>query len=422
MLRALLILVMMFVFNCCFAETIRVSLVHNQESVQIENENEFIVYNLHDGTEKEIPAGKYFLNVRGGGLYLNDISVGDKIKIVRKEGSSMPIVNQRRYNGEITAVARAGYVYLNNDVDLEFYIAGVLPQKTSPIWPDEAIKAQAVAARSYAKYMKLLNRDRIYDIDANDAELPFAGLGNEKTVITKFVQETVGQYLIDRDNIPVMAVTTSSTGGRTESAENVFDINYSYLQSVEDFDKDSPDFNWSYEVTPATLRNLLEQSGEMVFGKLKNIYLSPLNTPGNDRTLTGRVKTIMIQGEDGIGRVDAKVLAKQLDLKSTLFDVETGVPLPDKVVTPITNYYGMEIGKKELPINWGSEKPHTWQGINRSGHILKGTKEERLTFRGKGKGHGVGLSVWGARGLFLAKKYTYERILAHYYQNTKLVK
>ncbi len=405
-----------------YAENIRVSLVHNQESVQIENENEFIVEDLHTGKIQEMPAGKYFLNVRGSFLYLNDQKVGDKIKISRKDNGSMPTVNQRRYNGDLIARARTGFVYLNNEVDLEFFVASVLPHKSSPIWPDEAIKAQAVAARSYAKYMKILNADKTYDIDANDEELPFVGLGDEKIVITKMVQATVGQYLLDKDGIPAMAVTTSSSGGRTESAVNAFGVAYSYLQSVEDFDKDSPDFNWTYDVNPSMVRNLLEESGGVILGKLKNIYLSPLNTPGNDRTDTGRVKTIMIQGEDGIGRVDVNLLVRQLDLKSTLFDIETGIPMPDKVVAPITNYYGIEIGRKELPINWGEERPHTWQGLNKSGHVLKGTKDERVTFRGRGKGHGVGLSVWGARGLVLAKKYTYEQILAHYYPNTQLVK
>ncbi|MBQ0067957.1 MAG: SpoIID/LytB domain-containing protein [Phascolarctobacterium sp.] len=405
-----------------YAENIRVSLVHNQESVQIENENEFIVEDLHTGKIQEMPAGKYFLNVRGSFLYLNDQKVGDKIKISRKDNGSMPTVNQRRYNGDLIARARTGFVYLNNEIDLEFFVASVLPHKSSPIWPDEAIKAQAVAARSYAKYMKILNADKTYDIDANGEELPFVGLGDEKIVITKMVQATVGQYLLDKDGIPAMAVTTSSSGGRTESAVNAFGVAYSYLQSVEDFDKDSPDFNWTYDVNPSMVRNLLEESGGVILGKLKNIYLSPLNTPGNDRTDTGRVKTIMIQGEDGIGRVDVNLLVRQLDLKSTLFDIETGIPMPDKVVAPITNYYGIEIGRKELPINWGEERPHTWQGLNKSGHVLKGTKDERVTFRGRGKGHGVGLSVWGARGLVLAKKYTYEQILAHYYPNTQLVK
>ncbi|MCQ2381017.1 MAG: SpoIID/LytB domain-containing protein [Acidaminococcaceae bacterium] len=422
MLKFIAFLLIMCVNIMVYAENIRVSLVHNQESVQIENENEFIVEDLHTGKIQEMPAGKYFLNVRGSFLYLNDQKVGDKIKISRKDNGSMPTVNQRRYNGDLIARARTGFVYLNNEIDLEFFVASVLPHKSSPIWPDEAIKAQAVAARSYAKYMKILNADKTYDIDANDEELPFVGLGDEKIVITKMVQATVGQYLLDKDGIPVMAVTTSSSGGRTESAVNAFGVAYSYLQSVEDFDKDSPDFNWTYDVNPSMVRNLLEESGGVILGKLKNIYLSPLNTPGNDRTDTGRVKTIMIQGEDGIGRVDVNLLVRQLDLKSTLFDIETGIPMPDKVVAPITNYYGIEIGRKELPINWGEERPHTWQGLNKSGHVLKGTKDERVTFRGRGKGHGVGLSVWGARGLVLAKKYTYEQILAHYYPNTQLVK
>lgn len=422
MLKIILILFAIFLQFTAQAETIRVSLVHNQESVQIQNENSFLVHDLYSGNKKEIPAGKYFLNVRGGVLYLDDIKLGDKVRITRQEGGSLPLINQRQYNGEFTVTARAGYVYLNNEIDLEFFVSSVLPQKTSPIWPDEAIKAQAVAARSYAKYMKLLNREKRYDIDANDDELPFIGLGNEKNMITKMVQQTAGQYLLDHDDMPVMAVTTSSTGGRTEKGENVFGIDYSYLQSVEDFDEDSPDYNWSFDVSPNTIRNLLEQSGERIFGKLKNIYLTPLTSPGSDRTETGRVKTIMIQGEDGIGRVDAQTLAKQLELKSTLFEIETGVPFPDKVVAPIKNYYGMEIGRKEMPIEWGEERPRSWQGMHKAGHILKGTKEERITFHGKGKGHGAGLSVWGARGLVNAKKYNYEAILAYYYPNTKLVK
>ena len=114
--------------------------------MQIQNENSFLVHDLYSGNKKEIPAGKYFLNVRGGVLYLDDIKLGDKVRITRQEGGSLPLINQRQYNGEFTVTARAGYVYLNNEIDLEFFVSSVLPQKTSPIWPDEAIKAQALAA------------------------------------------------------------------------------------------------------------------------------------------------------------------------------------------------------------------------------------------------------------------------------------
>jgi len=421
MRKIVFVLFFLFLHMTVRAEIIRVNLVKNQESVQVQGENDFLVKDFNSGHSQFFSQGKYFLNVRGGILYLNDKKVGNTIVILRKDGGSLPLINQRLYSGVLVAKSCGKYIYLNNEIDLEFFITSTLPSKTSPIWPDEAIKAQAIAARSYAKYKKVLNRNIDYDIESTDPELPFLGLGQEKNVITKLVQSTVGQYLKDSDNIPVMAVTTVSSGGRTETGSNVFGVAYSYLQSVEDFDKDSPYYNWTYDVSPVMVRNLLEQSGEYIVGKIKSVYLSPLSEPGDDRTTTGRVKSILIQGEDGIARINADVIIRQLELNSALFDVETGVPLPDKVVAPIKNYYGMEIGRKDIPINWGGNRPKTWQGLNKSGHILKGVQGEKITFRGRGKGHGVGLSMWGAREMANNMKSAIE-ILAHYYPHTKLVK
>lgn len=414
-------LIMLMLAVTGFAEDIRVNLAKDQESVQVEAESAFGVTDLNSGTHKDLNPGRYYLSVRGGGLYLNDELIGDNVEISRKDGGSLPMINQKRYNGAFYVTPRAGRVHLNNVVDLEFFVSSVLPVKTSPIWPDEALKAQAVAARSYAKYMKLLNKDNTYDIKANDSELVFNGLGSEKAVISNAVQATVGQYLLDRDGMPAMAVSTMSTGGRTENAVDAFGVSYSYLQSVKDYDSDCPDYRWTMEFSPAVIRNIIEQYGDVIVGKIRSIHLSPLSEPGDDRSESGRVRTMLIRGEDGIARIDAYNLIQQLELKSSLFDIETGVPMPTKIEAPIMNYYGMEVGRKEMPINFGENRPHTWQGMSKSTHMLKGTKDEKVVFRGLGFGHGVGLSVWGARGL-ANKKYTYEQILAHYYPNTKLVK
>lgn len=421
MKKLFLTLIMMLLVATAFAEDIRVNLMRDQESVQIEAETGFSVTDINSGVHKDIEKGRYYLSVRGGALYLNDNVIGDNVEIKRSEGGSLPLINQKRYNGSLLATPRAGRVHLNNVLDLEFFVSNVLPAKASPIWPDEALKAQAIAARSYAKYMKLLNKDNTYDIEANDKELPFNGLGSEKTVISGAVQATVGQYLLDRDGMPAMAVTTMSTGGRTESAVNAFGVSYSYLQSVEDFDSDCPDYQWTMEFSPATIRNIIEQYGDVIVGKIRSIHLSPLSTPGDDRSESGRVRSLLVRGEDGIARIDAYNLIQQLELKSSLFDIETGVPMPTKIDAPIMNYYGVEVDRKEMPINWGENRPHTWQGMSKSTHMLKGVKDEKVTFRGLGNGHGVGLSIWGARGLANKKK-TYEQILAHYYPNTKLVK
>ena len=421
MKRLFLTLLLMFITVTVFAEDIRINLLRDQESVQVEASAPFAITDLNTGNHKDINAGRYYLSVRGGALYLNDDMIGDKVQISRKDGGELPMINQKQYNGVFYATPRAGRVHLNNVVDLEFFLTSVLPAKTSPIWPDEAIKAQAVAARSYAKYMKLLNREKDFDIEATDQELPFNGLGEEKSIITKMVQATRGQYLQDRDGMPAMAITTSSSGGRTESAVNVFGVSYSYLQSVEDYDSDSPDFNWTYDASPVMVQNFLEQTGEVYLGKLTSITLSPINEPGKDRTPSGRVQSMQIRGSEGVARVPISMLMTQLELKSSLFDVETGIPLPDKLDAPIYNYYGVEVGRKDIDINWGNNRPKTWQGIRKGTHTLTGNKDERITFRGHGKGHGVGLSVWGARGM-ANKNFKYDAILAHYYRNTKLIK
>ncbi|MCQ2363125.1 MAG: SpoIID/LytB domain-containing protein [Acidaminococcaceae bacterium] len=403
------------------AENIRVSLARDQQSVPLEAYADFEMVNLDDGSSRIVEAGTYYLNERSGEIYLSDLRGGSRIQINRKDGGSVPSLGHKRYNGKLVAFAKRGRVQVNNEVDLEFLVTSALPGKSSPIWPDEAIKAQAVAARSYAKYMKLLNREKDFDIEATDQELSFNGLGEEKSIITKMVQATRGQYLQDRDGMPAMAITTSSSGGRTESAVNVFGVSYSYLQSVEDYDSDSPDFNWTYDASPDMVQNFLEQTGEVYLGKLTSITLSPINEPGKDRTPSGRVQSMQIRGSEGVARVPISMLMTQLELKSSLFDVETGIPLPDKLDAPIYNYYGVEVGRKDIDINWGNNRPKTWQGIRKGTHTLTGNKEERITFRGRGKGHGMGLSIWGARGM-ANKNFKYDAILAHYYKNTKLIK
>ena len=220
----------------------------------------------------------------------------------------------------------------------------------------------------------------------------------------------------------VQAVTTSSTGGKTASAQEVWGKEISYLQSVEDYDSDSPEFKWEYYASPIMVRNFLEQNGYAV-GKLESIKLSPVDEPDNDRSATGRVKYLIIAGDAGVVKVSGLDLMQMLSLNSTLFDVETGVPVPDTLNVPITNYYGMQVGSKDINIKVKEQGEPVWKNVIRSYHLLSGAKDEKIIFRGKGKGEGLGLSVWGARGMANASsKNTYKKILAHYYPGTTLTK
>lgn len=403
-------------------DDLRVALVYGQYSAEISCDDEFTVEDLATGKVSTVPQGKYFLNVKDGKLTMGEQAFGEQITINRFEGKSLPRINKRRYAGSLVAKVQGDRLLINNVVNLELYLCSVLPSKTMPIWPDEAIKAQAIAARSYAQYMMRQNQNSAYDITANDKELAYQGTGAEKAAISKFIKATAGQILVDNAGNPVQAVTTSSTGGRTASAKEVWGREVSYLQSVEDYDSDSPEYKWEYHASPIMVRNFLEQNGYAV-GKLESIRLSLLEEPDIDRSATGRVNYLIIAGDAGVVKVSGLQLMQLLSLNSTLFDVETGVPVPDTLNVPITNYYGMQIGSKDINIKVKDQGEPVWKNVIRSYHLLSGGKEEKITFRGKGKGEGVGLSVWGARGMANASsKNTYKKILAHYYPNTSLVK
>lgn len=424
MLRKIFLIVsLIFSFSsiASAAEMIRVAVVEKQATVELSCTDDFLVSDAQ-GTQV-LPKGKYFAHLAAGRLQLDDKhSFAGNITVSNKEGKALPQINRRSYKGSLELVQQEDALLVVNRLPLEDYLASVLPAKTMVVWPDEVIKAQAVAARSYALYKKQQSTGA-YDISATDNELPYEGTGPriEKAAVTKLIKATAGQYLADSSGRAIEAVTTSSSGGHTESAANLWGREVSYLQAAVDYDSDSPEYTWEYRATPAILEGLLAQRGYVV-GKLNSVLLSPLDEKGVDRTPTGRVKYLILTGTEGTIKITGSELAQLLNLNSTLFDVETGTPVPETLKVPIENYYGMEIGSKDIDIKVNEDNKPVWRNLVRSYHLLSGGKEEKLIFKGKGKGEGLGLSAWGARGLANSNdKATYRTILAHYYAGARLI-
>ena len=190
---------------------------------------------------------------------------------------------------------------------------------------------------------------------------------------------------------------------------------------MADYDSDSPDYKWEQRATPALLEGQLAQRGYTV-GQLNSVRLSPLDAPDDDRTATGRVRYIILSGSAGTVKISGAELADIIGLKSTLFDVETGTPPPETLKVPIEDRYGFEVGSKDIDIKVKEDERPVWNRLLRSYHMLSGGKEEKIIFHGKGRGTGLGLSAWGARGMVVAnEKTTYAQILEHYYPGTRLV-
>lgn len=406
--------------NIALAQEIRVAVVQGQYSAEISCERSFVVIDNATKKHVEFAEGKYFLHIDSNKLQIKDYSFSKNITF-QTENNAPIKVNKRSYAGNLQGMLDKDKLLIVNSLELEDYLKYVMPYKTMPIWPDAAMMAQIIAARSYALHM-IAQNNTLYDISAYDRELTYKGSEAEKPAISKMIEKTNGLYLSDQYGKPAMAITTSSSGGITESYMAAYGKDISYLMSVKDFDQDSPDYQWEYELSPVLLQTLLEQSGYDI-GKIQSLQLSPLNEPANDRTATGRVKYLNISGENGTYQISGYELMKILSLNSNLFSIAVKTPLPDNLEVPIENYFGMEIGRKDIEIKVNEEKKPVWQGISKKYHLLKGNKEEKILFYGYGKGHGVGLSSWGAKGMADASPAnTFEIILQHYYPGTVLNK
>ena len=289
-------------------------------------------------------------------------------------------VNRQEYRGAlkiyITNEGKNLTVNLTvvNRVPLEYYVNSVLGPKSSPIWPDEAIKAQAVAVRSLAWYYKNNPESSLFAVRAVEPETFYGGIRTENKNITKVAALTAGQVLYYNGR-PAAAYTCESSGGMTVSAAEVLQKDIPYLTK--------------------------------------------------DRYPSGRVKIIYWQGDLGSVTLSGQELADMLALSSNWFDVYLTDPVPQKLDVPIENRYGIEIGKKQIPITIKGREKSTWQSAIPGYHFLEGTADETLLFKGKGIGRGLGLSKWGAKGMAdtapeKAKDY-YKTILLHYYPGTYLV-
>ncbi len=150
------------------------------------------------------------------------------------------------YRGTFTVLADAGKLMVVNNVRLEAYLLGVVPSEMPVAWPLEALKAQAVAARTYA--VRGLLKDRPFDLHADWRSQMYRGVAAEAPGPTQAVKETAGRVLL-YEGKPATTFYHSSSGGHTRNAADVFGIDVPYLQGVDDpWDESSPRHRWETRV------------------------------------------------------------------------------------------------------------------------------------------------------------------------------
>lgn len=307
-------------------------------------------------------------------------------------------VNGKRYRGLLEIRHQPGKPGFNviNTLPLEEYLYGVVPREISPSWPLEAIKAQAVAARSYAFANTGKHQDQGFEVCASSHCQVYGGRDSESDQTTKAVNETRGMMVTYGETV-ISAFFHASSGGYTEDSETVWGEPYPYLRGVADFDQQSPHSHWERRVTAGKLTELLRAAGYKV-GTVTAIELSPLQkqpVSTADRGISGRVKKLKLVGTEGSVSLAGTKFSSLLGLPSSLFAV-TAPP---------------ETAPGAQAKSAGSDKT---AAAAKSVWIITGA----------GWGHGIGLSQWGAKGM--AEKASpgdneyYKKILTHYYANTNV--
>jgi stage II sporulation protein D len=311
--------------------------------------------------------------VEGGGLRLE---AGEILPRWRAQGDGPVQVNGLVVRGAVEVVAvregsgaRPGLAVVN-DVPLEEYLAGSLGREMYGSWGQGALRAQAVASRTYALHEALKQRDlepeRPWQLSATTRSQVYAGVAAESPAVEEALRATRGEILT-HEGTPILAVFHSSSGGRTASAEEVWGEAREYLVSVPVEDEwDSPDSYWRAPVSRTTLGRAVAAVAEDV-GAILSVRVT-------ERTGSGRVARLELVGQSGTVSVTARRLRGALGestLKSTLFEVRED-----------------------------------------AGDFV---------FVGSGNGHGVGMSQWGARAM-ARRGDDYRKILGTFYPGARITR
>ncbi|SDF11301.1 SpoIID/LytB domain-containing protein [Sporolituus thermophilus] len=411
---------------------IRVGIWTNQPNVLVSASRPFtIVDRMSDEVLGVYQAGeRVSLAYKNGVIVLNGKPLETRSigVVLNGKGERYIEVNKRRYRGDIEVHPTHGETGLTvvNILPVEQYLYGIIAREISPEWAIEAVKAQAVAARTYALYNLGKHADDGFDVCATTDCQVYGGRDSEAPRATQAVDETRGMVIQYRGQL-ISAYFHSSGGGYTENSENVWGTYRPYLRGVPDFDQAAPHFKWEKQVAVTELEELLRQSGYGI-GRLQAVELSRLTAPpvaASDRGVSGRVKTIRFIGDQGTVQLTGVKVRSLLGLSSTLFDLAIVVPVPKTFEVEITDSYG-DHDKKLVEINLPPRPEQAWFGDQPNIRRFTGRPNEKIVITGYGWGHGVGLSQWGAKAM--AEKAPpgdtayFKEILKHYYQGVDIAK
>ncbi|MEA1940584.1 MAG: SpoIID/LytB domain-containing protein [Candidatus Caldatribacteriota bacterium] len=437
------------VFTAGKTPLLRVGIFLNQKEVSISGNGAYKIYNLKSDSLiskennkiiKMLPHAKG-IKILGEGIY------SGPIKVVPVGNVNIAVIvngNKYRYRGNIEIVydKNCGKLNIINIIGIEKYLYGVLKKEISPRWPMNTLKAQAIAARTFAIFNINKYIDKGYNLDASTNSQSYGGINHEDPLTNKAIDETRGKIMVYKGK-PINAVYHSDSGGYTADSESVWGKHLPYLRGVESKFEElvSPSHHtWSYSIDEEDLVRKLQNRGY----DINSIISIKLAKEGESERVS---KIGFVSGGNGINYMESKDFRELIGsnlIRSTIFSVDiigkkSGLEEKGEVIVDNTDK------EQKKPVIDILEEKEDWT-IKELIALMKERKKEKekeeekekdtskkikevislsspltFVFSGLGNGHGVGMSQWGAYGMALQGN-SYKDILNYYYQGISIIK
>lgn len=423
-----------------YVDYIDVKIEHNKaynEITKLYSDLGFNLYKKHDKNNiiRKIIDKEIHIKGSVNGVDIFDID-GGFITNIPRDGSiiigltdmngSIIKVDENRYRDYITFLNNDNNILIINHIHMENYLLGVVPKEIAASSPVDALRAQAVVARSYTYANLNKHIDEGYNLCTSTHCQVYGGYEWEKPSTNQAVIDTYGEYIV-YDGQVASAFYHSNSGGHTESSEDVWGGNLPYLVGIEDrFSMNTNNSTWSLSLSPRDLGDKLKANG-IDIGEVKDLQI--LDTSDSDRVET--IKIVGSYGDQIISGDKLRSIIGTTSLKSTLFSINKDGLSSSKNVYIID---GSSQGAREVSLSGmyildgNNNKTVNRSVSNRlrgdaNTTDLEGTigiEPTAFKFEGKGYGHGVGMSQYGA--IEMANLgYNYEEIIKHYYSGVEII-
>lgn len=373
---------------------------------------------LFDDTGRLVTAPSLTFSVESGSLCTTD---NGNTYFATGDVSLFPIndhirVNNTPYRGiVILKVDTQGKITVINQVNIEEYLYSVLPKEMSTGFPYEALKAQAVCARTYT--INNIGKFKEYGFDLTDNTLSqvYGGVKVEASDCTNAVNETKGQVVTYGGKL-AETYYFSTSSGKTLNVKDVWgSTKYPYLVSVDDSYQSviyPNGYTWEVAFTADDLTKLMNSKG-FNLGTIKDMTI--------DRTTPeGAVMSLTFIGERGSKTYTSSSTRTILGLKSQVFKISKEYSR-NEYKTIFVDANGLVPGTTSgYAISSLGVSPYTSKyaitsiGVEKISGSFSDDAVSKYVVYGSGYGHGIGMSQNGAKGM-ARSGFTYDQILTHYF-------